>query len=297
MGTPREAMRLVGGGRVPRLVTVTTARDFTEAMRRYARERVDALAGDDLCGYVLKSRSPSCGVDGVPVHDSRGRVAGAGRGLFAARLVERFPLLPVEDEGRLGEPDLRDHFIERVFAYRRLRDLFDSRWTPGDLVEFHARNELALMAHSPRACRRLGRLVARGRTMARVDLERRYAEGFMKALATIATPGGHAVALLHASRSFRKRLAADSKRKLLRAIADYRRGRVPLSVPIGLLRRHARRLEIAGLAGQAYLAPHPVEPRLRSRARSSLDRPPVTGDPGIPAACRSGRSTPSRPSG
>jgi len=190
MGTPREPMRLVGKGRARRLVTVTTGRDLTARMRRYARGRVDALAADDLCGYVLKSRSPSCGVDGVPIHDSRGRVERPGRGLFTALLMERFPLLPVVDEERLRGPGARDHFIERVLAYRRLRDLFGSRWTVRALARFHAANTLALMARSPEGCRRLARLVARAREVPRARIERLYAEGFTKALATITTPAG-----------------------------------------------------------------------------------------------------------
>jgi len=238
-------------------------------MTRYAARRVESLGREDLCGFVLKRNSPSCGPRDVTLHDSRGRPAGVARGLFADRLIERFPLLPVEDEGRLGEPDRRDNFIERVFAYRRLRDLFDSRWTTDDLVEFHARNSLAVMAHSPEGCRRLGRLVARARTMTRRELERRYSEAFMTALATIATPGRHANALLYAAGCFRKRLAADPKRRLLEAIEDYRRGKVPLSIPVGMLRRHARRLDVGYVAGQSYLGPHPSELRLRGRDRAS----------------------------
>jgi uncharacterized protein YbgA (DUF1722 family)/uncharacterized protein YbbK (DUF523 family) len=263
-GTPREAMRLVRAGPGVRLLTVKTSIDLTEAMERYSRSRVAALADEDLSGYVLKKDSPSCGLERVKVYDRHGTPARGGRGLFAAALVEAFPHLPVEEEGRLADPRLRDNFIERVFAYWRLRGLFASRWTVGDLVRFHTAHKLLVLAHAPERYRRLGRLVAGARGMARRNLEQRYVAGLMDALAELATTRRHTNVLQHMAGYFKDRLDAVSKRELAGTIDDYRRGLVPLVVPLTLIRHHARTLDVAYLAGQTYLEPHPKELMLRN---------------------------------
>ena len=263
-GTPREAMRLERAGPGVRLLTVKTRIDLTEAMERYSRSRVAALADEDLSGYVLKKDSPSCGLERVKVYDPHGTPARGGRGLFAAALVEAFPHLPVEEEGRLADPRLRDNFIERVFAYWRLRGLFASRWTVGDLVRFHTAHKLLVLAHAPERYRRLGRLVAGARGMPRRNLERRYVAGLMEALAELATTRRHTNVLQHMAGYFTDRLDAASKRELAETIDDYRRGLVPLVVPLTLIRHHARTLDVAYLAGQTYLEPHPKELMLRN---------------------------------
>lgn len=264
LGTPREAMRLVRGADGVRLVTIRTARDLTADMARYAAARVEQLAADALCGYVLKKDSPSCGLHRVKVYDEHHAPARSGRGMFAARLVERFPDLPVEEEGRLRDPRLRENFVERVFAYWRLRRVFGERWSLGALVRFHTAHKLIVMAHSPDAYRHLGKLVARARSMRRADIERSYSAGLMAALAAMATPPRHANVLQHMAGYFRNRLDHGSKRELLETIEDYRRGLVPLVVPITLMRHHVRAAGVAYLAGQLYLQPHPRELMLRN---------------------------------
>ncbi|HUE85410.1 MAG TPA: DUF1722 domain-containing protein [Vicinamibacterales bacterium] len=197
------------------------------------------------------------------IYGTRGVPEKSGRGIFAAGLVERFPALPVEEEGRLLHPRLRENFVERVFAYWRLRGLFSRRWNLGALVAFHTAHKLILMAHSPAAYRELGRIVARARSIPRGELEHRYTEMFMSALTVIATPRRHANVLQHMAGYFKEHLDAESRRELGAAIADYRRGFVPLVVPMTLLRHHVRVHGIAYLAGQRYLAPHPKELMLR----------------------------------
>ena len=263
-GTPREAMRLVRVEPGVRLLTVKTGIDLTAPMERFSRSRVSALAREDLSGYVLKKDSPSCGLERVKVYDRYGTPARGGRGLFAAALVEAFPHLPVEEEGRLADPRLRDNFVERVFAYWRLRGLFAARWTVGDLVRFHTAHKLLLLAHAPEAYRQLGRLVAGARGVSRRDLEQRYVDGFMRVLAQLATARRHTNVLQHMAGYFKDRLDATSKRELAEAIADYRRGLVPLVVPLTLLRHHVRMLDVTYLAGQTYLQPHPKELMLRN---------------------------------
>jgi uncharacterized protein YbgA (DUF1722 family) len=212
-----------------------------DRMERFSRPRLSALAGEHLSGYVLKKDSPSCG------------------------LVEAYPYLPVEEEGRLADPRLRDNFVERVFAYWRLRGLFDGRWTVADLVRFHTAHKLLLLAHAPEAYRRLGRLVAEARAVSRRDLERRYVDGLMQALGRLATPRRHTNVLQHMAGYFKDRLDAASKRELADAIGDYRRGLVPLVVPLSLVRHHVRVIDVPYLAGQLYLDPYPKELMLRSQ--------------------------------
>jgi uncharacterized protein YbgA (DUF1722 family)/uncharacterized protein YbbK (DUF523 family) len=259
MDTPREAVRLVDDGTRLRLLTVRTAIDHTETMTVYAGRRVEELASDDLCGYVLKGYSPSCGMEQVPVHGVSGPATRFGRGLFAAALMERHPQLPVEDEARLGARPLWEHFIERVFAYRRLRDLFEGRWTHGDLVAFHAKQRLALMVHVPQAYERLGRFVAQAGSMPPEAVYARYGADFMKALAVMATPRHHASVLRHIAGSVTARLEDGACRELLKTIEDYRVGLLPLSSPLTLARHHVRLHDVPALAGQSYLDPHPAE--------------------------------------
>ena len=262
--TPRESMRLVRVEHGVRLLTVKSGIDLTRQMERFSQSRVPALIGADLSGFVLKKDSPSCGLERVKVYDRHGTPARGGRGLFAAALRDAFPHLPMEEEGRLTDPWLRENFVERVFAHWRLRGLFAARWTVGDVVRFHAAHKLLLLAHAPEAYRQLGRLVAGARGLLRRDLERRYTEGFMDGLAHLATARRHRNVLQHMAGYFKDRLDAASKRELADTIADYRRGLIPLVAPLTLLRHHVRRFDVAYLAEQTYLQPHPKELMLRN---------------------------------
>jgi len=263
MGTPRESVRLVRLGDGVRMVGHRSGTDHTDAMRRWAERRVRELEGEDLCGYVLKKDSPSCGMERVKVY-AKGPAARNGRGLFAEALMGRMPLLPLEEEGRLNDPRLRENFIERVFAYRRLKDLFGSRWTVGDLVRFHTGEKLLVLAHDPAAYRALGRLVAAAKGQPRAEVSSEYGQAFMRGLAKLATPGKHANVLQHMAGYFKDLLPHEEKRELHEAITDFRRGLVPLVVPLTLFGHHVRRHGVAWLQGQTYLEPHPKELMLRN---------------------------------
>jgi uncharacterized protein YbgA (DUF1722 family)/uncharacterized protein YbbK (DUF523 family) len=266
-GTPREAMHLRREKGELRLVTVRTNRDLTVPMEQLIRRRVPGLAAYELSGYVLKKNSPSCGLERIKIYDGKGALSPEkGRGLFAEALISRFPLLPIEEEGRLADPRLRENFVERVFAYSRLQKLFRGRWTAGSLVKFHTAHKLILMAHSPDAYRRLGVLVAASRQLSRGDLQQRYSQEFMHALAVIATPRRHANVLQHMAGYFKKLLDQESKAELQSTIEDYRRALLPLIVPITLLRHHVRVHSVEYLAEQLYLQPHPKELMLRNHA-------------------------------
>lgn len=263
-GTPRETMRLVNREGQLRLVTTRTDVDLTTRMTRFAKSRAKALAAANLDGFVLKKDSPSCGMERVKVYDQHMAPARSGRGLFAEALLAACPHLPVEEEGRLSDPRLRENFIERVFAYARLKALFETRWTVGTLVAFHTAHKLTLMAHSVTAYRELGRLVAGAKAMPRAELQAAYTAGFMAALTTLATTRKHTNALQHMAGYFKDTLDAASKAELHQAITDYRLGLLPLIVPITLIRHHVRTHGVAYLDGQTYLAPHPKELMLRN---------------------------------
>jgi uncharacterized protein YbgA (DUF1722 family)/uncharacterized protein YbbK (DUF523 family) len=263
LGVPRESMHLRRIVDQVCLVTTKTGIDYTNTMRRYAVRRVAGLAAHDLCGYVLKKNSPSCGMERVKTYGRSGPVA-SGRGLFAEALLQAFPHLPVEEEGRLSDPRLRENFIERVFAYRRLRSVFGGRWTIGSLVAFHTAHKLQLMAHSPRLYAELGRLVAGAKGLARPALRASYEAQFMSALEVMATPKRHVNVLQHILGYFTDQLDSAARQELVELIDDYGRGVVPLVVPLTLVRHHVRHFAISYLQTQTYLEPHPKELMLRN---------------------------------
>ena len=266
MGTPRETLRLVRDGSGPvRMLTTRTGIDHTEAMQRWSRRRLEELAGEDLSGYVLKKDSPSCGMERVKVFGRGGMPQRNGRGLYAAALLERFPNLPVEEEGRLSDPILRENFIERVFACQRLRRFFAPRWTAGGLVAFHTAHKMTLLSHSTTRYRRLGQIVAAAARTSREALRAGYESEFTSTLRSPATTRRHTNVLMHMAGHLKKKLDPDSKAELVATIDEYRRGVVPLIVPLTLLRHHVRVHDISYLSGQTYLEPHPRELMLRNR--------------------------------
>jgi uncharacterized protein YbgA (DUF1722 family)/uncharacterized protein YbbK (DUF523 family) len=266
MGTPRETLRLQrrDDGAI-RMVTTRTEIDHTDAMSAWARTRLTGLEREHLSGYVLKKDSPSCGMEGVKVFGVSGLPQRTGRGIFAEALLQRFPNLPVEEEGRLSDPRLRENFIERVFAYQRLRRFFAGRWTVGGLVAFHTSHKMSLLSHSTAGYRELGRLVASAASMPRAALRADYESRFMQTLTLTATPRRHTNVLMHMAGHLKKRLDGPSRQELAATIDEYRRGLIPLVVPMTLLRHHAQHHDVAYLLGQTYLEPHPRELMLRNR--------------------------------
>jgi len=238
--------------------------DVTERLVSYSRTKAGKLAQARLSGYVLKKDSPSCGMEGVKVYTPAGQALRGGRGLFAEALMARLPNLPVEEEGRLGDPRLRENFVERVFAYRRLCSLFEGRWTVGGVVAFHTAHKLTLMAHSPVAYRALGQLVSAAKARPRGEFAAEYQSRFMRALAIVATPGRQANVLQHMLGYVSNDLDTDARRELLAVIEDHRREQAPLIVPMTLMRHHVRRLKVEYLLGQTWLEPHPRELNLRN---------------------------------
>jgi uncharacterized protein YbgA (DUF1722 family)/uncharacterized protein YbbK (DUF523 family) len=267
LGTPRESIRLVRDGDdadAIRLVGNKTGLDHTDKMKAYADRRTSELGREELSGYVLKKDSPSCGMERVRVYAASGMATRDGAGLFASALMFRYPSLPVEEEGRLNDPHLRENFVERVFAYRRLRSFFSSRWSLGGLVQFHTVHKLVLMAHSPKAYSELGRFVADAKHLARDRVRNEYELMFMDALKKLATAARHTNVLHHMLGYLREHLDTTARAELVGLIDDYRGGLVPLIVPITLFRHYVREFDVTYLRDQVYLEPHPKELMLRN---------------------------------
>jgi len=263
LGVPREPMRLEGQPAAPRLLTVRTRQDLTQRLLTWARRRVAALAHEDLDGFIFKAKSPSSGIARVKVYNDRGVPTNTGVGLFARVFMDHFPLLPVADEGRLHDPEIRENFIERIFFHRRWREFLGQKPNLGDLVTFHTRHKLQILAHSPELYRQLGRLVARARELPLPEVLAAYPAMAMAALRFKATVKKNAKVLYHLLGYFKKQLSPDEKQELLEIIDSYRLSEVPLIVPITLVNHYVRQYREPCLKGQSYLNPHPLELMLR----------------------------------
>ncbi len=261
---PREAMRLAGVPESPRLVTVRTGVDHTEGMVRWAERRLLQLETEDLCGFVFKSRSPSSGMRGVKVYTPSRMPSTRGVGIFAGVFMKRMPLIPVEDDGRLHDPALRENFIERVFVFKRWQEFKERGGALKELIAFHSDHKLLVLAHSPKHYTRLGRLVAEAKKHKPEVLHAEYIATLMEGLKALATTKKNTNVLTHILGYFKRNLSQDEKEELLDVIETYHRGLVPLIVPIVLLKHYVRKHNEPYLSRQYYLNPHPVELMLRN---------------------------------
>lgn len=261
---PRESMHLEGNPEAPRLVTSRSREDLTGRMLSWAEKRVRELEREDLCGFIFKSRSPSSGMERVTVFDLNGVPKKSGKGLFASVFMKHFPLLPVEDEGRLHDPALRENFVERIFVFKRWREIIAKGRGLGNLVEFHSRHKLLVMAHSPKHATLLGRLVARGGEIEDAELFSNYQSVLMEALKLKASAAKNTNVLQHIAGYFKKQLSSDKKQEIVEVIEQYRQGYVPLIVPVILLGHYVRKFSQPYLKDQYYLSPHPIELQLRN---------------------------------
>ena len=257
MGIPREAVHLTGSSKSPRMVGTTTATDWTQRMNRYSKKRSRELAKMNVCGYIFKSKSPSCGIARIPVVAKNGKTQSKGRGLFAELFIQQYPLVPVEDEDRLHDARVRENFITRVFAYHRLTQLLKGRFSLKALVKFHTAHKFLLLAHSRKHYNALGKRVAQAKQIAQAELKSRYAEEFMQALTFRSTKKKNADVLYHMLGFFKTQLSKDEKLDLIETIEDYRNELTPLTVPVTLIKRHIRKHKIDYLSDQVYLNPHP----------------------------------------
>jgi uncharacterized protein YbgA (DUF1722 family)/uncharacterized protein YbbK (DUF523 family) len=263
MGTPRPSIRLVGDVLAPRALGSRDAGlDVTDALQAYSANRARRL--QDLSGFIFKKDSPSCGMARVKVYSDKDMPQRDGVGIFARAVQQENPLLPVEEEGRLNDSALRENFVSRVFVYARWQALCQQGLSKKGLLDFHTRHKLLLMAHSPIAYRELGRLLAQSDNATLDELADRYVERVMEVLKAPASRKRHVNVLQHILGYLRKHVDAARRADLVDVIDDYRRGIVPLIVPVTLLQHHFRSNPHPWISRQVYMNPHPRELMLRN---------------------------------
>jgi uncharacterized protein YbgA (DUF1722 family)/uncharacterized protein YbbK (DUF523 family) len=261
---PRESMHLEGNPDSPRLITSRTNRDMTERMVSWAKRRVVEIEKEDLCGFIFKSGSPSSGMKRVKVYHEKEMPVKRGIGMFARIFMEHFPLLPVEDEGRLHDPGLRENFIERIFVLKRWRGVLTRKQNRGNIVDFHTKHKLLILSHSPKHYQTMGKLVARAKELSLREFYQQYQTLLMASLYLKTSPKKNANVLQHMMGYFKEQLSADEKKELLEVIDHYREGALPLVVPMTLMQHYVRKYDQPYLKEQVYLNPHPLELQLRN---------------------------------
>ena len=261
---PRESMHLDGNPDSPRLVTSRAKQDMTDRMVQWARKRVVELEKEDLCGFIFKSDSPSSGMERVRVYNEKGMPLKKGVGIFTKIFMDHFPLLPVEDEGRLHNPKLRENFIERIFTLKRWRGTLVKKESRGNLVDFHTKHKLLILSHSQKHYQIMGKLVARAKDSPLKELGQQYQTLLMESLFLKTTSKKNANVLLHMMGYFKGQLSSDEKQELLEVIDHYRQEYIPLIVPMTLINHYVRKYDQPYLKQQVYLNPHPFELQLRN---------------------------------
>lgn len=261
---PREAMHLVGDPAPPRIVTVRTGIDHTGGMKKWAVDKLIQLEKDELCGFIFKSKSPSCGINGVKVYTSSGLPGRKGTGIFGGAFISYFPLIPVIDDGRLYNPALRENFIEQVFVYKRWKDFLKNDPKIRDLIAFHTNLKLLILSHSPEHYSKLGKLVAKAKEYRPEVLYSKYIKTLMEAMRLLSTIKKNTNVLLHMAGYFKRNLTPEDKKELLDVIEQYHKGYIPLIVPVALINHHVRKFDESYLKNQFYLNPYPIELMLRN---------------------------------
>ena len=265
MGVPRETVALYGTLEEPKMISKKSKIDWTERMNRYLKDRINQLTRDELSGYIFKSKSPSCGIARVPVFSETDRSkARHGAGMFSNAFIKKFPLVPIEDEGRLNDAKIRESFIVRVFCFNRLQKLFNKDFSKGALVAFHTRHKFLLLAHSRSHYTALGKLVANAKSLKPKEIKAEYSRLFMEALTYKSTPKKNTDVLLHMMGFLKKVLMKGEKEDILTTIEDYRKELLPLIVPVTLIRHQVKKYKVEYLLDQIYLNPHPKELMLRN---------------------------------
>jgi uncharacterized protein YbgA (DUF1722 family)/uncharacterized protein YbbK (DUF523 family) len=264
MGVPRESLRLIGDISTPRMIGYKTGKDWTGRMHSYIRKRLKQIENYDLSGFILKKNSPSCGMEKVRVYNKSGRPVKKGRGMFGGALVDRFENMPIEEEGRLNDLILRENFIVRVFGYHNLKNLFKKRFNRGKIVKFHTAYKYLLMSHSPKHFQDLSRMVAQIKKQNPREFKEKYGAFFMKTLSAKSTIRKNSNVLQHIMGFMKSQLNPTAKKDILNVIENYRKGYIPLVVPITLIRHYVDLFDVEYIKDQVYLNPHPEELMLRN---------------------------------
>ncbi len=263
LGVPRPTIRLVDKGTGIRVVGVKDeSLDVTDKLHNFSKNAIAKLPS--ISGYILKKDSPSCGMERVRVYNANEMPEKRGRGIFANTLINSMPNLPVEEEGRLMDPVLRENFLERVFIYYRWQQLNNRGLTSKDLIEFHTQHKFNVLAHDETSYRKLGRMVAELDKENLQAIANNYIELLMNGLKKPATRKRHTNVLMHIMGFFKNQLTGDDKQEMLELLDAYRFGQVPLIVPITMMKHHLRRYPHPYISQQYYLNPYPEDLMLRN---------------------------------
>jgi uncharacterized protein YbgA (DUF1722 family)/uncharacterized protein YbbK (DUF523 family) len=264
---PREAFRLVGDPDDPRFITSNTNVDYTDHMKSWAKKRARDLEGERLCGFIFRKNSPSSGLHRVKLYNEKGQTTGLKTmGMFARAFTDHFPLLPVEEDGRLHDPKLRENFIESIFVMKRWREAIEPKPSRGAFVDFHTRHKLLIRSHSPKHHNEMGKLIADIKNHPIEEFTDNYQNLLMAALRLKSTVKKHVDTLNHIMGYFKRDLSGDEKQEIIEIINNYREGHIPLIVPITLMNHYVRKYDQKYLRDQWYMNPHPLELQLRNHA-------------------------------
>lgn len=264
LSTPREPIRLVGSSESPRVLgTKDQSLDVTEPLKQYA-DRVSSQ-NSELCGYILMQGSPSCGMERVKVYHENGMPNVAGSGAYASQIMKNNPAMPVEEEGRLNDPILRENFITRVFVYHSWQQEVIKSPSLHKVLQFHSRHKYQLMAHSYDGYKKLGKYLATVASQEDLDcVLSQYILELMAFLKCRASRKTHTNVLMHIMGYLKKDIDAETKQDLLESIEQYRTNEVNLVVPLALLKHYLKRFGTEYIQSQAYLDPYPHELGLRN---------------------------------
>ncbi len=264
LGVPRPPIRLVGSEQAVRIVDVKThSHDYTDQIRAYAQQVLEQAPL--LCGYILVTGSPSCGYGRVKRYSQAGQhLASDQNGIFAAALTNADPLLPLEDDGRLNDPGLRESFVTRACAYHDWKTLTRQELTAHRLIDFYTRYKYLVMAHHVPAYQLLGRMLANANRQPLDELAATFISTLMAALARRATRRSHSNVLFHLAGYLKRQISAEQRQRLSLLIEDYRTGKIPLIVPVTMLKHYFANHPNAYIDGQVFLNPYPDELRVRN---------------------------------
>lgn len=266
MGVPREQVRQVDCGGEIRLIGQDSAEDWSDRMTSWCKRVLPGLDEEGLDGFILKGRSPSCGLQQSKVFSTTGKPPRSNSGFFARQLMEMFPILPTESNDRLQNPILRENFIRQIFVLKRWRELIERGQQIGHLVDFHTRHKMLIRSHDLRGYRQLGKLLGESSVFNTDEIFDTYGVLLFRSLALKATPKKNSDVLMHAMGYFKRELDSGDKQELLAMILAYKSGKIPLIMPITLIKHYARKLDKPYLTQQYFFSPHPSELKLLNHA-------------------------------
>lgn len=256
LGVPRNPIRIVSNKSKIKLMQSVTNKDITDMMNNFTKTFLNSL--DDIDGFILKNRSPSCGIKDVRVYPSIGKVASIKKstGFFGDAVLRKFPSLPVEDEGRLRNHRIKEHFLTKLFAFTKFRELKKSG-TMADLIKFHTKNKFLLMAYNQRLLKILGNIVANKKKKKIEELMEYYEKNFQYCFSKSPRYTSNINILMHALGYFKKELSSKEKNFLLKSLQQYKMGRIPLCMPISIIKSWIIRFGQEYLMSQTFFEPYP----------------------------------------